>query len=218
MPRWSSSCIGVASLAALACGFPSYDYLPCEPGSSACSSGTDASSPDVGANDAGASDTGVDAAVNLVEEPGCELGVGFWNAYDATLKCDSSEHRTGNASFLVSFDGTPGATFFSLTRAKALVEKPAMGATYVITAWIRSSVPGGRSSTVILREEGGASAAVEVTSPIVTTAPDWRKLTVTMTIGASDRTSLTGHVVQFDAASGDSFNVDDVELILKGPQ
>jgi hypothetical protein len=214
-----------------ACTFPTYRYLACEPGSAGCLTSGDGPSGEGGANveggpeDATREDSFADATFledvdadakppNLVEEPGCEAGVGFWNAYRASVACTAAQHRTGAASFLVTFDGSSSG-FFSLTRAQPIVDRPPMGTHYVLSAWVRSDSPG-RTITAVLRAEGGASAAAEKPGPAVTSSStEWRRVTTSITIDAADRAGLSGHFVQYEAVAGDSFHVDDVELIVQ---
>ncbi len=148
------------------------------------------------------------AYANLIPNPGCETNTSSWNSYQGTLTRVTNVAHSGSASCLVT---RSVGDYYTIDDNQDPITNPPVGKTYTATAWVRSTTAVGKPIHIILRQWTGSNKTM-TSGPIVNLTTDWQKITATVTV-TSAVDSIDYYIVQDSAVSGNSFYVDDMELI-----
>jgi hypothetical protein len=148
---------------------------------------------------------------NFVQNPGCDASTANWQAFQGKVTRVTSVSRSGGASCQVAY---ARGKYYMLDDLDAAVQVPKQGERYTATAWVRSDKAVGKKINLVLRLNGGGATAEVVTSPELTLSTQWQQVTVSATVDRVDRTSLDLYIVQNAAASRNSFQADDISLVL----
>jgi Concanavalin A-like lectin/glucanases superfamily len=149
------------------------------------------------------------AGPNLLVNGDFETGsTSGWSPVSATLSVASDAH-TGNWAASAANNG---ASTFGLRTTSKPVTNAAAGAQYSANGWLRSDTPGKRVC-LVFTEYTSSGSQVAQTKACVTSTSSWAPL-ATLTreiVNAGDSIALA--VRETSAASGDSFEVDDLSMV-----
>jgi hypothetical protein len=155
------------------------------------------------------------AASNIIVNGSFESGGAYsfsgWKTLTAT-QSPVSPGEDGSYASLVQFSGTSGSGYQIYAAPKPVTSIPA-GASYALSAWVRSDTPGA-SVCVVLKEATSSGAANGSATACVTTSSSWQQAIIASYPSHAAGDSL-GVVVQQrgPASSGQSFQVDEVVLL-----
>ena len=160
---------------------------------------------------AGLLDAGL--GVNLVANPGMEIGIDPWTAYNAALN-EHGEPHGGQKSLAVCNAELTGDFTVYQDVLKAPDEQIPQGQSYAASIWVHAvstAVPGKVRLTI--RESGGATERADHDGTTTTVPGDsWIKLQASGTVQESDRENLILIVWGLESQTGDCFAVDDALL------
>lgn len=154
----------------------------------------------MGAPVAGA-DTG-----NLIRNSQFSGGTGGWNAPDAGLVLTAG--RGGGTAAHLSASGTRAVV---LNDVPNTVERTTAGASYSVSAWVRTSTAP-VTLNLRLREVAGAGLVKQTSTPLVLGDTSWQSISVTHT-AQTDGATLDLNVFAPTLPQGSSFDVDDVTMV-----
>jgi parallel beta-helix repeat protein len=154
------------------------------------------------------------AARALLVNGSFEAGQGLsgWGGYNATLSL-ARDGVVGPGAAKAT--ANRGVSDFSITPSPAPVASSTAGATYTARAWLRSATPGRR---VCLRiREFKSSALVADASSCVTSTSTWKQIPAVSYKVHAGGNRVDAYVFESPARSGDSFEVDGIDLSVSVP-
>jgi hypothetical protein len=163
-------------------------------------------------------DAAPDAALplNMVMNPGTELGLTGWDSYQGTLRTSMTTPHSGAQCIVGCKDPTGSSGFFSvyIDVINGVPGDVAYPAHYAASIWVRASFMPGElappSLYLVLREGGGAMPDVDHAGPVVTPiTTGWVQLTADAVIEQPDRRQLILIVWPGDVVDDTCFAVDD---------
>jgi parallel beta-helix repeat protein len=140
------------------------------------------------------------------------LGLSGWGGYKATLSL-ARDGVVGSGAAKVT--ANRGVSDFSITPSPAPVASSTAGATYTASAWLRSATPG-RRVCLRIREFNG-SALVADASSCVTSTSAWKQIPAVAYKVHAGGNRVDAYVFEAPAVSGDSFEVDGIDLAVSTP-
>jgi hypothetical protein len=147
-------------------------------------------------------------AVNLVRNPGCETNTNNWVAWQGSLSRTTSTAFAGTASCLVK---RVSGVSYTMDDSPATVSYPAAGSQYTATAWVKTGTAVGKPAQIVLRQSGGSFSQKQTFGTSIPLTTAWQQVSVSTTIDQG-RTSLEVYIVQNQAVSGNSMNIDEISL------
>jgi hypothetical protein len=149
---------------------------------------------------------------NLCGNPGFEENASGWSPYVAgTALSRVNSGRTGSFGVHLTH---PSASGWGLNDQLDVVSSiVAPGRTYRFSAWVRSTTSAGKVTMRVQEFLGTSQRGVTVESPAMTLTHQWRRLAVSYTV-TSWSTRLDMKILNTPVATGESFLVDDVEVLL----
>lgn len=154
-------------------------------------------------------------APNLIYNPGCETNTVGWAGYNAVLSVNKTVSHSGNASCNVT--RTTGSSYELVDNPDTVIN-PQLGQQYTATAYVRSSTTIGKPVCLAIKLSGGTKPTKTIYSSMsINLSKLWQQLILTVSVDDPDRTSLKVYLIQESAATGDSFQADDISLQVYDP-
>jgi hypothetical protein len=149
---------------------------------------------------------------NLCANPGFETNAAGWSPYvSGTTITRVNSARTGRFGVQLAH---PSDTGWGLNDQLDIVSAVAgPGRTYRFSAWVRSTTSAGKVRMRVQEFLGATQKGVTVESPEMTLTNQWRQLTASYTATTAG-TRLDMKILDAPVALGESFLVDDVEVLL----
>lgn len=145
-----------------------------------------------------------------VSNPGCDENTSGWQSWQGQVSRDTSSAVSGPASCKVT---RTAGTEYTLYVEAPVVENPRKDSWYTAAAWVRSTTAIGKTVKLILRQRGDKGDIRNTESQPAKLTDSWQRVEVSALIDSDGRKTLEVYLVQLDAASGDSFEVDDLSVV-----
>jgi carbohydrate binding protein with CBM4/9 domain len=148
----------------------------------------------------------------LVANGGFETNLAGWGVYSSATLTQASEGHTGVHALQIR--GSSSAPFGCDDTPNAVTQVRAKGAIYRVSAWVKSST-GSRGSAKIRIYEflGSTQQGTTAYSQVLPLTSVWQHLTLDYTVRTAG-TTLSLRVTDAPVASGETFLVDDLSIVL----
>lgn len=166
-----------------------------------------------GMNSFGAEETpssGTATGNNLLKNSSCDTDTTSWQSWQGTLSRVSSPTRTGAGSCYVQH--ATGTAYTLDDIGSSTITNPVQGASYTGSVWVRTDTAVGKPVRLAIRAWNGGTQGPISWGNTVILSTSWQQVTNTMTVNASGYSGLDYYIAQENAAPGDSFYADDMQL------